>query len=105
MDPRRHLGESHNLSDQMVFRLSVLGAILLCALIAGLLGDSLIGVYQIEVGAPIPRGWRWLLGTAEQTFASQTVALLLGALLLGFGLGGCWFLLLVGIRWLRSQMW
>lgn len=88
----------------MVFRLSILGAILLCALIAGLLGDSLIGVYRIEVGEAIPRGWRWLLGTAEQTFASQTTALLLGALLLGFGMGGFWFLFVVGIRWLRSQL-
>jgi hypothetical protein len=104
MDPKQYPGDaSRQAGEQTVFRLSILGAILLCALIAGLLGDSLIGVYRIEVGAPVPRGWRWLLGTVEQTFASQTVALLFGMLLLGFALGGFLFLIMAGIRWLRDQ--
>lgn len=104
-EPQRSFHPStHTTLDEhhLTFRLSILGAILLCTLIAALLGDSLIGVYGIEVGAPIPRGWQWLLGEPIQTFGTQTTALLLGVLLFGFALGGGWFLAAVAIRWLRG---
>lgn len=90
--------------DHTIQRYSILGGVLLCTLISGLLGDSLIGVFWIDVGDPIPRGWRWLLGAAEQSFGTQTFALLLGIVLLGFALGGLWFLALAGLRILRDQL-
>ncbi|MCC6169510.1 MAG: hypothetical protein IT329_19985 [Caldilineaceae bacterium] len=89
--------------EHRTVRLSILGGILLCALIAALLADSLLGVYVIDAGEAIPRGWRWLLGAPEQTFATQTLALLFGVLLLGFALGGFWFLAGVALRRLRRQ--
>ncbi len=103
-EPRPGLNPSTHTLDEhhRIFRLSILGAILLCTLIAGLLSDSLLGVYGIAEGEPIPRGWQWLLGAPTQTFATQTMALLSGALLLGFALGGGWFLAAVAIRWLRG---
>jgi hypothetical protein len=98
--PRR----SRPANEQRIFRLSILGAVLLCALIALLLGDSLIGVYRLEAGEAIPRGWRWLLGADEQSFGTQTVALLLGVVLMGFAFGGLWFLLQASIAWLRDLL-
>lgn len=88
----------------MVQRYSILGGVLLCTLISALLGDSLVGVYRIDVGDAIPRGWRWLLGAAEQSFGTQTFALLLGVILLGFAFGGMWFLARTGLRMLREQL-
>jgi hypothetical protein len=105
MDPRRFTPQQRQApDDHTVQRYSILGGVLLCSLISGLLGDSLLGVFWIEVGEPIPRAWRWLLGAAEQSFATQTAALLLGVLFLGFGAGGVWFLLLTGLRLLRAQL-
>ena len=90
-------------NDHLIQRYSVLGAIVLCTLISGLLGDSLLGVRQIERGETIPNGWRWLLGDATQTFRTETIALLAGVILLGFALGGAWFLAGAGWRWLRRR--
>ncbi len=89
MDPRQFIPQQPAVRrDTMIQRYSILGAALLCTLIAGLLGDSLLGVYGIDVGESVPRGWRWLLGVEAQTFGSQTFALLMGVVLLGFALGG-----------------
>lgn len=85
-------------------RLAILGAILLCTLIAGLLAESFLRTWRIDIGQPIPRSWRWLLGSIDQTFGTQTVALLLAVLLLGFALGGCWFLAVRGVQWLQRQL-
>ena len=90
--------------DKSLQRWTVIATILLCTLIGGLLGDSLVGVWRIAVGEPIPRGWQWLLGSDVQTYGTQTVALLLGVVLLGFALGGVWFLLVAGLRWLRRRL-
>lgn len=103
MDPRQYLPTRPH-SDQTIQRYSIMGVVLLITLISGLLGDSLIGVYRIDVGESLPRGWRWLLGAAEQSFSTQTTALLVGVILLGFAFGGLWFLVHLGIRWLRSQI-
>lgn len=103
-NPRRILEQPpQSLDEHRVFRLSILGGVLLCALIAALLGDSLLGVYGLAEGAAIPGGWRWLLGAGAQTFTTQTLALLFGILLLGFALGGFWFLAGVTLRRLRRQ--
>jgi len=91
-------------NEQRIYRFSILGAILLCALIALLLGDSLISAYRIDVGASLPRGWRWLLGADEQNFGTQTFALLLGVTLVGFAVGGLWFLVRVTLGWLRNLL-
>ena len=105
MDPRQLAPQQRRTpDDHAIQRYSILGGVLLCSLISGLLGDSLLGVFWIEVGEPIPRAWRWLLGAAEQSFGTQTFALLLGVILLGFGAGGLWFLLLTGLRLLRAQL-
>lgn len=105
MDPRQYTPPPRVSSgDNLVVRYSILGVVALCTLISGLLGDSLVGVYRIEEGEPIPRGWRWLLGAAEQTFGTQTFALLFGVILLGFAFGGGWFLVQMGIRFVRSQL-
>ena len=85
-------------------RYVVLGAILLCTLISALLADSLLTVWQIAQGEPIPRGWRWLLGSPAQTFRTETLALAVGAALMGFALGGVWFLAGAGWRWLRRRL-
>ena len=85
-------------NEQRIYRFSILGAILLCVLIALLLGDSLISAYQVDVGSVAPRGWRWLLGADAQTFGTQTFALLLGVTLMGFAIGGLWFLVRVRYR-------
>ena len=84
--------------------LPVLGAILLCTLISGLLGDSLLGIWRLEPDAPIPGGWRWLLGSPVQTFRTETIALFVGVVLTGFALGGVWFLITAGWRWLRRRL-
>ncbi len=105
MDPRQiRPARPQARQDQQIQRYSILGAILLCTLISGLLGDSLIGVYRYEVGEAIPRGWRWLLGEPVQTFGTQTFALLFGIVLLGFALGGVWFLARIGLRMLRDLL-
>jgi hypothetical protein len=106
MDPRQYLPQqrARNRDNNVVIRYSILGVVALSTLISGLLGDSLVGVYRIDVGEPIPRGWRWLLGTSEQTFGTQSFSLLFGAILLGFAFGGGWFLVQMGIRYLRTQM-
>jgi hypothetical protein len=109
MDPRQHVpqrlnqADGHN-ADNVVIRYSILGVVTLCTLISGLLGDSLLGVYRIDEGDPIPRGWRWLLGVTDQTFGAQTVALIFGVILLGFAFGGIWFLFVQAIRFIRSQL-
>jgi hypothetical protein len=90
--------------DHRIQRYSVLGVIVLCTLLSGILADSLLGVWRINVGEPIPGGWRWLLGAPVQTFRTQTSALLVGVLLLGFSLGGVWFFLAAGFRWLRRRL-
>jgi hypothetical protein len=102
MDPRQYVPPRPH-TDQTIQRYSIMGVVLLITLISGLLGDSLVGVYRIEVGEPLPRGWRWLLGAAEQSFGTQTLALLLGVILLGVAVGGAWFLIQLGVRWLRGQ--
>jgi hypothetical protein len=103
-DPRRSFERlTPALDEHRSVRLSILGGVLLCALIAALLGDSLLGVYGIDEGGAIPRGWSWLLGASAQTFTTQTLALLFGILLMGFALGGFWFLAGVMLRWLRRQ--
>lgn len=89
--------------DHRVQRYSVLGAIVICTLISMILADSLLGVWRVEVGSAIPSGWRWLLGDSVQTFRTQTIALLVGVVLLGFSFGGVWFLLVAGVRWLRRR--
>jgi hypothetical protein len=91
-------------TEHLIQRYSVLGAILLCTLISGLLGDSLIGVWRIAPDAPIPNGWRWLLGSPVQTFRTETLALFIGVVLMGFALGGVWFLIAAGWRWLRRRL-
>ncbi len=104
MDPRQVLPPSRVRSEHVVIRYSILGVIALCTLISGLLGDSLVGVFRIDEGEPIPLGWRWLLGASEQTFGTQSFALLFGIILLGIAFGGAWFLLQMGIRYIRSQL-
>lgn len=91
-------------SERVVQRYSILGAILLCTLISGLLADSLLSVWQIEEGEAIPAGWQWLLGSPVQTFRTETLSLLIGAVLMGFALGGVWFIVAAGWRWLRRRM-
>jgi len=101
-DPSHTAGRSSpGIDDHRLLTLSILGGVLLCTLIAGLLGDSLLGVFARAEGEPIPRGWQWLLDAPEQTFGTQTMALLLGVLLMGFALGGCWFLVGVALSRLR----
>jgi hypothetical protein len=104
MDPRQYAPQRATGNDNLVIRYSILGVVALSTLISGLLGDSLIGVYRIDEGEAIPRGWRWLLGASEQTFGTQSFALLFGVILLGFAFGGAWFLLQIGIRYLRTQV-
>ena len=104
MDQRQYIPQRPRSGDNIVIRYSILGVVALCTLISGLLGDSLVGVYRIDEGEAIPRGWRWLLGASEQTFGTQSFALLLGVILLGFAIGGAWFLAQMGIRFLRSQL-
>lgn len=105
MDPRQlPPRRPATVDDNLIQRYSILGGILLCTLISGLLGDSLIGVYRVDVGEPIPRAWRWLLGAAEQSFSTQTFALLLGVILLGLAFGGMWFLAVTGLRLVRAQL-
>jgi len=91
-------------SEHPVQRYSVLGAIILCTLISAVLADSLLGVWQIEEGEAIPAGWQWLLGNPVQTFRTETMALLAGTVLMGFALGGVWFLAGAGWRWLRRRL-
>ena len=90
--------------DNRIQRYSVLGVIAVCTLISALLGDSLLSARAIEIGEPTARGWAWLLGSDVQTFRTQTVALLLGVVLLGFALGGVWFFAAAGYRWVRRQL-
>lgn len=90
--------------DNRIQRYSVLGVIALCTLISAILADSLLGAWAVEVGEAIPGGWRWLLGNSTQTFRTQTIALLAGVVLMGFALGGVWFFLSAGYRWLRRQL-
>jgi hypothetical protein len=110
MDPRQYTPPPSPPSpriqgnDSLVIRYSILGVVALCTLISGLLGDSLVGVYRIDEGEPIPRGWRWLLGAAEQSFSTQSYALIFGSILLGFAFAGGWFLVQMGIRFIRSQL-
>src|SRR5215213_1534819 len=105
MDPRQYVPQRPTRSaDNIVIRYSILGVVALCTLISGLLGDSLLSVYRIDEGDAIPRGWRWLLGASEQSFGTQSYALLIGVILLGFALGGGWFLIQMGIRFIRSQL-
>ena|SRR5687767_10817374 len=104
MDPRQYMPQPTQSSDNLVIRYSILGVVALCTLISGLLGDSLIGVFRIEEGEAIPRGWRWLLGASEQSFDTQSFALIVGAILLGFAFGGTWFLAQMGIRIIRTYL-
>jgi hypothetical protein len=104
MEPRQYIPQRAPSGDNLVIRYSILGVVTLCTLISGLLGDSLLSVYRIDEGEAIPRGWRWLLGASEQTFGTQSFALLVGVILLGFAIGGAWFLVQMGIRFLRTQM-
>jgi|SRR3954465_13159763 len=109
MDPRQVVPQRTNQADDhstdnIVIRYSILGVVTLCTLISGLLGDSLLGVYRINEGDSIPRGWRWLLGASAQSFGTQSFALLLGVILLGFAFGGIWFLFALAIRFIRSQL-
>lgn len=105
MEPRPpYVPQRARSGENLIIRYSILGAVALCTLISGLLGDSLIGVYRIDEGEAIPRGWRWLLGASEQTFGTQSFALLFGVILLGFAIGGAWFLVQMGIRLIRSQL-
>jgi hypothetical protein len=75
MEPRQYVPQRTRRGDNLVVRYSILGVVALCTLISGLLGDSLIGVYRIDEGEAIPRGWRWLLGASEQTFGTQSFAI------------------------------
>lgn len=105
MDPRQYMQQRGRGADNnIVIRYSILGVVALCTLISGLLGDSLVGVYRIDEGEAIPRGWRWLLGASEQTFGTQSFSLLFGVILLGFAFGGGWFLVQMGIRFIRNQL-
>ena len=105
MDPRQYIPPRTRGNDNnIVIRYSILGVVALCTLISGLLGDSLVSVYRIDEGEAIPRGWRWLLGASEQTFGTQSFSLLFGVILLGFAIGGGWFLVQMGIRFIRSQL-
>lgn len=105
MDPQQQfVPQRAGGGDNVVIRYSILGVVALCTLISGLLGDSLIGVYRIDEGDTIPSGWRWLLGSSEQTFGTQSFALLLGVILLGFAFGGVWFLVQMGVRFIRTQL-
>jgi hypothetical protein len=90
--------------DNRIQRYTVLGIIAVCTLISAILGDSLLGVWGVDIGEPIPGAWRWLLGDTIQSFRTQTVALLVGGILLGFALGGVWFFIGAGYRWLRRQL-
>lgn len=90
--------------DNRIQRYSVLGVIALCTLISAILADSLLSAWSIEVGEPVARGWGWLLGNDIQTFRTQTVALLVGVVLLGFALGGVWFFAASGYRRLRREL-
>lgn len=103
MEPRQYIPQRAP-NEKVIIRYSILGVVALCTLISGLLGDSLVGVYRIDVGEAVPRGWRWLLGASEQTFGTQTFSLLFGVILLGFAFGGGWFLVQMGIRFLRTQL-
>ena len=96
-------GSSHQQFNGQTQKLTILGAILLCTLISGLLGDSLIAAWSIEIGLPTPRAWRWLLGSETQTFSTQTFSLLFGIALLGFAFGGTWFLAAAGFHWIRRR--
>ena len=89
--------------DHRVQRYSVLGVIVVCTLFSLILANSLLDARSVEIGEPIPGGWRWLLGDSVQTFRTETIALLVGVVLLGFALGGVWFLLTAGFRWLRRR--
>jgi hypothetical protein len=104
MEPRQFIPQRARGNDNLIIRYSILGVAALCTLISGLLGDSLLTVYRIDEGEAIPRGWRWLLGASEQTFSTQSYALLFGVILLGFALGGAWFLVQMGLRLIRSQL-
>ncbi len=85
-------------------RWTLVGAVLLSTLVSGLLASSLIGASLRAVGEPLPFVWRALLGSAVQTGVTSTVALLIGVLLLGFSLGGLWFLIVLGARLLRRRV-
>jgi len=102
--PPRRVAQAPAPVPQNIQRYTIIGIVALCALIAGLLGDSLVGVYRMDQGEAIPRGWRWLLGAAEQSFSTQTMSLLLGVILLGFAAGGAWFLVQLALGWVRSQI-
>ena len=109
MDPRQYVPQrgdeaDNRNADNVVIRYSILGVVTLCTLISGLLGDSLLSVYRIEEGHPIPRGWRWLMGVTDQTFGTQSFSLLFGVILLGFAFGGAWFLFAQAIRFIRLQL-
>ncbi len=84
-----------------VQRYTVLAVIVLCTVICLLLALSLLSAWGVPESEAVPSGWRWLLGTDVQTFRSETIALLLGTVLLGFAVGGIWFLLAAGWRWFR----
>jgi hypothetical protein len=90
--------------DNRIQRYTVLGIIAVCTLISAILADSLLGVWSVEIGEPIPGAWKWLLGDTTQSFRTQTVALLVGVVLLGFAFGGVWFFIGAGYRWLRRQL-
>ena len=91
-------------SQNQIQRWSTLAIILLCTLISSLLAESLWRAWRIPIGEPTPRSWQWLLGSPVQTFRTETFALLSGVVLLGFALGGLWFLVSIGIRGLHSLM-
>ncbi len=85
-------------------RWTLIGVVLLSTLFSSLLANSLIGTSLRALGEPVPFVWRWLLGSPVQTGGASTVALLLGVLLLGFSLGGLWFLIVLGVRTLRRRV-
>lgn len=95
---------SRSNQSNLIQRWTVLGVIGLCVLVCGLMADSLLSAWEIPVGEPAARGWQWLLGGPEQTFRGETIALLVGSLLLGVTLGGLWFLAGVGLNWLRGWL-
>src|SRR4051812_21161582 len=109
MDPRQYVPQrarsaDNRSADNIVIRYSIMGVVVLCTLISGLLGDSLLGVYRIDEGEGIPRGWRWLMGASVQSFDTQSFALFFGVILLGFAFGGIWFLVARAIRFIRAQL-